>query len=298
MPELGGQRSSSASGSALYAVVAGFCGCAHAPPQARPLGPERAPRRVRGRSSSPPSSCWSRSRRSNFGFTYVAQHTSRELPLPYKLASFWGGQEGSLLLWLLVLTGYGGRRRPPRPEGRAGSSIAWVVPVLGVVATFFSMLVVFVASPFHTQLAAGRRGRAEPEPAEPVLPDPPAAPLPRLRRADRPVRVRDGGAPLRAHRRALDRRHAPLDARRLDVPRDRPAARREVGVRGGRLGRLLRLGSGRERRADALARRHRVPALGDGAGAEGDAEGLEHAARHPRVLALAVRDVPDPRRAC
>ena len=44
--------------------------------------------------------------RHDFSFSYVAQHTSRELPTPYKLASFYGGQEGSLLLWLLILTGY------------------------------------------------------------------------------------------------------------------------------------------------------------------------------------------------
>jgi cytochrome c-type biogenesis protein CcmF len=89
--------------------------------------------------------------RSDFSFTYVAQHTSRELPLPYKLASFYGGQEGSLLLWLLVLTGYGAAAvLLDRKAGR--ELIAWVVPVLGVVAVFFSMLVVFVASPFHTQL--------------------------------------------------------------------------------------------------------------------------------------------------
>src|SRR4029079_8656665 len=42
------------------------------------------------------------------------------------------------------------------------------------------------------------------------------------------------------------------------------------------------------------ARGDRLPALGDGAGEEGDAEGLEHAARDAGVLALAVRDVPDP----
>ena len=42
-----------------------------------------------------------------------------------------------------------------------------------------------------------------------------------------------------------------------------------------------------------MARGDRVPALGDGAGEEGDAEGLEHAPRHPRLLALALRDLPD-----
>src|SRR5512138_294899 len=40
--------------------------------------------------------------RHDFSFTYVADHTSRALPLAYTLSAFWGGQEGSLLLWLLV----------------------------------------------------------------------------------------------------------------------------------------------------------------------------------------------------
>src|SRR4051794_15316567 len=41
--------------------------------------------------------------RHEFSFAYVAAHTSRNLPLAYTLSAFWGGQEGSLLLWLLVL---------------------------------------------------------------------------------------------------------------------------------------------------------------------------------------------------
>ena len=68
--------------------------------------------------------------RNDFSFVYVAQHTSRELPTGYTISAFWGGQEGSLLLWLLILTGYGAaavflNRRSAR------DLIAWVVPVLG-----------------------------------------------------------------------------------------------------------------------------------------------------------------------
>jgi cytochrome c-type biogenesis protein CcmF len=91
--------------------------------------------------------------RHDFSFQYVADHTSRELPLGYTLTAFWGGQEGSLLLWLLVLSGYAvtavltGRR-----AGR--DVLAWVVPVLGLVGTFFAVVLVFVASPFATQAAA------------------------------------------------------------------------------------------------------------------------------------------------
>src|SRR5919197_3910413 len=55
--------------------------------------------------------------RHDFSFRYVAEHTSRELPLGYTLTAFWGGQEGSLLLWLLVLCGYSVAAGPPPPPG-------------------------------------------------------------------------------------------------------------------------------------------------------------------------------------
>jgi cytochrome c-type biogenesis protein CcmF len=90
--------------------------------------------------------------RNDFSFVYAAAHTSRELPTGYTISAFWGGQEGSLLLWLLILTGYASvavllNRRSSR------DLIAWVVPVLGGVAVFFAFLVVAVASPFATQVA-------------------------------------------------------------------------------------------------------------------------------------------------
>jgi cytochrome c-type biogenesis protein CcmF len=90
--------------------------------------------------------------RHDFSFQYVADHTSRELPLGYTLTAFWGGQEGSLLLWLLVLCGYGAAavlttRRVAR------DLLAWTVPVLGFIASFFAFMLVFVSSPFVTQQA-------------------------------------------------------------------------------------------------------------------------------------------------
>jgi cytochrome c-type biogenesis protein CcmF len=90
--------------------------------------------------------------RHDFSLTYVAQHTSHELPLGYTLTAFWGGQEGSLLLWLFVLCGYS--VAAVLTARRAGREVlAWVVPVLGLVGTFFALLLVFVASPFATQVA-------------------------------------------------------------------------------------------------------------------------------------------------
>jgi cytochrome c-type biogenesis protein CcmF len=92
--------------------------------------------------------------RKDFSFTYVWQHTSRELPTAYTFSSFWGGQEGSLLLWLLILTGFSsvavllGRRS-------ARSLLPWTVPILGGVTVFFAFMLVVVSTPFATQVAPG-----------------------------------------------------------------------------------------------------------------------------------------------
>ena len=95
---------------------------------------------------------WAAFARRDFSFTYVASHSALKLPLAYRLSAFWGGQEGSLLLWLLILTGFSAAavlldRRASR------ELLAWVTPVLGGVACFFAFMLVFVASPFGTQVA-------------------------------------------------------------------------------------------------------------------------------------------------
>src|SRR4029450_2375812 len=65
----------------------------------------------------------------DFGFVYVYEHTSLELPRPYTLSAFWGGQEGSLLLWLVILTAFSalavvlGRRS-------ARSLLCWTLTIL------------------------------------------------------------------------------------------------------------------------------------------------------------------------
>jgi cytochrome c-type biogenesis protein CcmF len=90
--------------------------------------------------------------RRDFSITYVYEHTSRALPDRYAVSAFWGGQEGSLLLWLLVLTGFAAAavflNRRMAPE-----VLAWVTPVLGLVTAFFAFLLVAVSSPFATQAA-------------------------------------------------------------------------------------------------------------------------------------------------
>jgi cytochrome c-type biogenesis protein CcmF len=106
--------------------------------------------------------------RHDFSFTYVAQHTSTELPTGYSMSAFWGGQEGSLLLWLLVLTGYAGaavlinRRRAP-------DLVAWSVPVLGAVSVFFAFMLVAVSSPFATQTAPAEGAGLNPSLQNPYM---------------------------------------------------------------------------------------------------------------------------------
>src|ERR671933_665252 len=103
--------------------------------------------------------------RHDFSFTYVAQHTSRELPLGYTLTAFWGGQEGSLLLWLLVLCGYsvaavltarrGGRgARMGRADARRGRDVLRAAARIR-------------RQPVRDAARAGGRSRPQPQPAEP-----------------------------------------------------------------------------------------------------------------------------------
>src|SRR4051812_28798183 len=90
--------------------------------------------------------------RHDFSFVYVASHTNRTLPTAYALSAFWGGQEGSLLLWLLVLTGFGALAVALNRTLLRDLTV-WVVPVLGGIGTFFAFVLVAVASPFATQTA-------------------------------------------------------------------------------------------------------------------------------------------------
>src|SRR5262249_14799645 len=90
--------------------------------------------------------------RRDFSLVYVAAHSSRSLPLLYRVSAVWGGQEGSLLLWLLILAAVAfaavvlNRRL-------VDTTLPWAVPVLGAIAAFFAFLVAFVSSPFSTRTA-------------------------------------------------------------------------------------------------------------------------------------------------
>jgi cytochrome c-type biogenesis protein CcmF len=84
----------------------------------------------------------------DFTYRYVAEHTSLDLPPLYAMSSLWAGQEGSLLLWLLILSAYGAaflwcyrKRMDPFYDA--------VAMVVATVMVFFTGLLAFVCSPFR-----------------------------------------------------------------------------------------------------------------------------------------------------
>ncbi len=88
----------------------------------------------------------------------VTEYTSETLPLHYKLTSMWASQEGSLLLWVWVLSGYAAlvvylNRRKNR------EIMPYVIAVLGGIGIFFTFLLSFVTSPFETLAMVPDEGR-------------------------------------------------------------------------------------------------------------------------------------------
>jgi len=84
--------------------------------------------------------------RNDFSIAYIFHHSNRDLPAPYKFATLWSGQEGSLLFWSLLLSGYGfvlRLRYKTDPRLFAYASVA-----LAGVQIFFLLLVTFAANPF------------------------------------------------------------------------------------------------------------------------------------------------------
>ena len=85
----------------------------------------------------------------DYSFQYVAAHVNDAQPLVYDLTAFWGGMEGSLLLWAIVLAGY--TLLAVRAVGRTQPALVpGVVAVLGGVAAFFLLMLTTVTSPFAT----------------------------------------------------------------------------------------------------------------------------------------------------
>ena len=82
----------------------------------------------------------------DFSVAYILHHSNRDLPIAYKFAALWSGQEGSLLFWAWLLSTYAlvlRLRYKVDPQLFAHASA-----IIAAVQVFFLLLVNFAANPF------------------------------------------------------------------------------------------------------------------------------------------------------
>lgn len=103
----------------------------------------------------------------DFSVLYVASNSNSQLPLIYRISAVWGGHEGSLLLWVVLLAlwtaavGLLSRRLPQE-------MVARVIAVMGLVSSGFLLFTLLTSNPFERLWPAAVDGRD----LNPLLQDP------------------------------------------------------------------------------------------------------------------------------
>src|SRR6267378_1604502 len=103
----------------------------------------------------------------DFTVAYVATNSNSALPLHYRVAGVWGGHEGSMLLWVLMLSVWTfgvtlfSRHLPQE-------MVARVLGVMGLVSVGFLLFILFTSNPFLRLFPAPPDGRD----LNPLLQDP------------------------------------------------------------------------------------------------------------------------------
>jgi cytochrome c-type biogenesis protein CcmF len=105
--------------------------------------------------------------RSDFSVLYVASNSNTHLPLQYQIAGFWGGHEGSLLLWVQMLVVWMVAvslfsRHLPREV------LARILAVMGLVSVGFLLFMLLTSNPFDRLFPVPADGRD----LNPLLQDP------------------------------------------------------------------------------------------------------------------------------
>ena len=96
--------------------------------------------------------------RHDFSVLYVASNSNSALPLAYRIAAVWGGHEGSLLLWMLMLAGWTvavARFSHSLPA----AFVARILAVLGLVSVGFLLFTLITSNPFERLIPAAADGR-------------------------------------------------------------------------------------------------------------------------------------------
>ena len=87
----------------------------------------------------------------DFTLSYVASNANTQLPIRYRVAAAWGAHEGSLLLWVLLMSGWTvavalrSRRMPL-------DIVARVLAVMGTISVGFLLFILFTSNPFARTL--------------------------------------------------------------------------------------------------------------------------------------------------
>ncbi len=103
----------------------------------------------------------------DFSVLYVAQHSNTLLPLEYRVAAVWGGHEGSLLLWVVMLALWT-LAVAVRSKQLPVHMVARVLGVLGLVSAGFLLFILVTSNPFERLLPGAEEGRD----LNPLLQDP------------------------------------------------------------------------------------------------------------------------------
>jgi cytochrome c-type biogenesis protein CcmF len=103
----------------------------------------------------------------DFSVLYVAHHSNTQLPLAYRIAAVWGGHEGSLLLWVVML-GLWSLAVAAFSRALPDTMVARVLAVLGLVTAGFLLFILLTSNPFERLLPGAEEGRD----LNPLLQDP------------------------------------------------------------------------------------------------------------------------------
>ena len=103
----------------------------------------------------------------DFSVLYVAEHSNSQMPLIYRLGAVWGGHEGSLLLWVFLLSTWT-FLVAQLSKSLDEFMVARVIGVLGLVLTGLLLFVLLTSNPFERLLPAAQDGRS----LNPLLQDP------------------------------------------------------------------------------------------------------------------------------
>ena len=103
----------------------------------------------------------------DFSVLYVAEHSNALLPTVYRIGAVWGGHEGSLLLWIFLLTGWA-FAVAQLSKTLDEFMIARVLSVFGLIASGLLLFVLATSNPFERLLPAAQDGRS----LNPLLQDP------------------------------------------------------------------------------------------------------------------------------